>query len=688
MTHRSVGRALASLVILVSACGAPPAHNESNLEEDVGTILSELRKGMPGAAVGQSNYCADPLQPCTAGEGDCDSSADCAAGLVCARKKLIQYGFPAGDACVPAHCANKRKDADETQIDCGGECGTTCAPPVCAPNGGSKRCNADCLCSVGEGDCDSSADCVPGLVCARHKLTQYGFTAGDACVPAHCTNKRKDTDETQIDCGGECGSVNCPHLGCLNDGTSYVISVQRSYRELWPISFDDWGVCESRSGTNQSTLYATVSNGAIVVQGPGFAGIYPVIEETSTGFTAQAGSLFGSSYSCGDAFDRDDYGLVTMTFACATATVAFTAQCTSDISADGCYPNFEEHGRGTGTRIDCSPGYSAPFGSCEDIDECAALPCKASETCTNLPGSYRCSCDAPAIPCDGRCVNIATDRANCGGCAVVCPTNESCSNGRCAGWAALDAGWSSTCGLRSDGSVVCWGAVSFESGATDTFVAVSTGMAHACALRSDGTVRCWGDDFYGQATPPPDVFTSISSGFYYTCGLRFDGTVKCWGSATEWPTTETLRALAAGAYHACGLRADGTVFCWGADFYGQASPPAGGFLALDAGTYYTCGVREDSTVACWGNDWHQQSSGVTDGPLTMVATGEGHTCAIRTDGTISCWGNDFDGGATPPAGQFTSITAGLAHTCGLRSDGNVQCWGCRYNDYGQCIVPN
>ena len=56
---------------------------------------------------------------------------------------------------------------------------------------------------------------------------------------------------------------------------------------------------------------------------------------------------------------------------------------------------------------------------------------------------------------------------------------------------------------------------------------------HICGLRSDGTPICWGADGYdlGQATPPEDArFTSIASGSVHTCGLGEDGETTCWGS--------------------------------------------------------------------------------------------------------------------------------------------------------------
>ena len=36
----------------------------------------------------------------------------------------------------------------------------------------------------------------------------------------------------------------------------------------------------------------------------------------------------------------------------------------------------------------------------------------------------------------------------------------------------------------------------------ERFVAISSGLAHVCGLRPDGSAVCWGLDSVGQASPP------------------------------------------------------------------------------------------------------------------------------------------------------------------------------------------
>lgn len=56
------------------------------------------------------------------GAGQCINHSGCSTGLVCGVNAGAKFGF-SGNTCLPKHCDNDVLDADETSIDCGGECG-------------------------------------------------------------------------------------------------------------------------------------------------------------------------------------------------------------------------------------------------------------------------------------------------------------------------------------------------------------------------------------------------------------------------------------------------------------------------------------------------------------------------------------------------------------------------------------
>jgi len=206
--------ALVTLLSLVSCV------TDNGLSEDsIDGVSFSITKGSPGAANGDGNFCNDPLNPCVAGEGDCDLDSQCVGALICGRDNGENFGFPTGlDVCVPSACTNRVLDVavGETQIDCGGQCGTVCAPPVCPPPAGNPGdCSTDCVCGEGEGDCDTDAECDPGLVCGQNIGSNFGYGGGsDVCVDPTCVNGVLDApNETQIDCGGTCGT-NCAPIVC------------------------------------------------------------------------------------------------------------------------------------------------------------------------------------------------------------------------------------------------------------------------------------------------------------------------------------------------------------------------------------------------------------------------------------------------------------------------------------------
>jgi alpha-tubulin suppressor-like RCC1 family protein len=72
--------------------------------------------------------------------------------------------------------------------------------------------------------------------------------------------------------------------------------------------------------------------------------------------------------------------------------------------------------------------------------------------------------------------------------------------------AQIRAGGYHTCGLKTDGRVVCWGRNDLGEATVPAGLAsvaqLSTGEDHTCALKTDGTVVCWGYNFYGEASVP------------------------------------------------------------------------------------------------------------------------------------------------------------------------------------------
>jgi hypothetical protein len=124
------------------------------------------------------------------------------------------------------------------------------------------------------------------------------------------------------------------------------------------------GICETRSSSFQRSLQARVypDRDTVEIIGAGYANSYPVISKTATGFVAHVdypANQF-NPYACGDAlgFGADESADITMSFDC-FGHMTFASTCTSDIGADGCYPNYIETGSGAGTRVVTCPEGSA-----------------------------------------------------------------------------------------------------------------------------------------------------------------------------------------------------------------------------------------------------------------------------------------------------------------------------------------
>ena len=260
-----------------------------------------------------------------------------------------------------------------------------------------------------------------------------------------------------------------------------------------------------------------------------------------------------------------------------------------------------------------------------------------------------------------------------------------CADGRfaCFGWdgtpippgpfasvgvAQVRSGWytgpPAVCGIRADGSLVCWNdRARVPRAPSGAFVDVNG--AGSCGVRAGGEAVCWrGSVEYVMAD---GVYTAMSGSEGFGCGLRADGEITCWGpntsgAASPPPGPFTAVAVASASYLGCGLRADGEAVCWDHNDGGQDDPPPGPFTAIRAewngAGAYACGLRADATAECWGTRW------------ALHRTTPAEQFTLPDFAADPRWRGSF------PEGPLSSIemSSFLYQACGIRPGGELVCW--------------
>ena len=163
------------------------------------------------------------------------------------------------------------------------------------------------------------------------------------------------------------------------------------------------------------------------------------------------------------------------------------------------------------------------------------------------------------------------------------------------------------CWLLPDDTVACWVRIGIwwgeRMGAPEgAFRSISINetvySAFGCGIRTDGSLSCWGDDDpeWGHLEPPAGEFKAVSTGYGHGCAIGMDDTVVCWGNHNiGTPLEGPFRSINGDGLLHCGVRPDHSVQCWGSD-----SGPAleGSYRSVEVGNLslvYLCGVRLDAT---------------------------------------------------------------------------------------------
>ena len=217
------------------------------------------------------------------------------------------------------------------------------------------------------------------------------------------------------------------------------------------------------------------------------------------------------------------------------------------------------------------------------------------------------------------------------------------------------------CAQVCDGSFRCMGSnVSGELGvqrvkdravpAADGFSSIDAASRFSCGVRRDGSVVC-----FGYCNPAEYTSTSSStSPRAKTCNTL--------ALPTEAELPGPAAAVSVGDALVCAVLTDRRLVCWGLNSRGQIDPAmasdtylsprvleeVGEVDEIHVGSSHTC-ARSNARVRCWGaNDLGQLGQGHTDrvsgvvdvsdlGDVVSLAVGDAMTCALRSDGTVMCW---------------------------------------------------
>lgn len=654
------------------ACNAISGLNGFSVDPSLGVAGAggEGQLGGAGGMGGGDLGCTTELT--CPGETNACQTRTCVAGecqLVIEPDGKLVSGQTKGD-CFRLECDGNGKVRSVVDTQDVPDDGKQCTQDECALDGTFSHASAPkgVACAQSGGQfCNGMGQCVE---CNIDANCSGGSCVNGTCVPPECTDKIRNGNESDIDCGGSLCPPCATDYGCMatSDCQSHVCVA---------------GTCRA------PTCVDVTMNG----------------NETDV----DCGGPM-----CPDCVDDKK---------CLVAGDCASGVCTEGIcKAPTCTDGIKN---GSETDVDCGskcPGCAVGL-ACNASSDCTSEVCR-NGSCTSIVQIEAGTAHACALLGDG---TVFCWGANGGGqlgdgTTVAHPVPAIVPGLSGVTQISLGAHISSftvnghSCARTSDGKAYCWGRNANGQVGNGSLVdvlspkvivaadvaQVAAGRLHSCVRLVSGAVQCWGYNGNGQLG---------------------NGTTTNSMAPAASIANLVAKNIAAGTTHMCAILATGELSCWGAGSSGQLGngsvanslvpslvTGATNILSVDAGYAFTCSVDGGGVLRCWGDNTfgelglgsmtNQSSPQVVSTVTTAVGVScgpykdpGGHACAVRANGGLFCSGNNLSGQlgvgdivnrttpkqvSLPPVAE---VAAGQQFTCARLVNGPIRCWG--RNDLAQ-----